>query len=66
LPQSEKPRWHDSRFHSPTSLISGSLERRSSHCPASRWGFFKFIRFFPDIPGNPFTLFLKTEFPAQH
>ncbi|WP_235183382.1 DUF4427 domain-containing protein, partial [Ralstonia solanacearum] len=25
LPQSEKPRWHDSRFHSPTSLISGSL-----------------------------------------
>ncbi|MEF3061340.1 hypothetical protein V4C85_15835, partial [Ralstonia solanacearum] len=27
LPQSEKPRWHDSRFHSPTSLISGSLER---------------------------------------
>ncbi|WP_235183369.1 hypothetical protein, partial [Ralstonia solanacearum] len=26
LPQSEKPRWHDSRFHSPTSLISGSLE----------------------------------------
>ncbi|MEJ7029191.1 hypothetical protein, partial [Ralstonia solanacearum] len=28
LPQSEKPRWHDSRFHSPTSLISGSLVKR--------------------------------------
>ncbi|WP_245209024.1 cyclic-phosphate processing receiver domain-containing protein, partial [Ralstonia solanacearum] len=26
LPHSEKPRWHDSRFHSPTSLKRGSLD----------------------------------------
>ncbi|WP_235183374.1 hypothetical protein, partial [Ralstonia solanacearum] len=34
LPQSEKPRWHDSRFHSPTSLISGSLEQLSELLPS--------------------------------
>ncbi|MEJ7083390.1 hypothetical protein, partial [Ralstonia solanacearum] len=37
LPQSEKPRWHDSRFHSPTSLISGSLG--SVEYPVSGNGF---------------------------